>query len=158
MKQDRFLLLMLLAIGALIVLALALFFARRNAQDYAAIDDPAGVVRNYVIAMQKGDFERAYSYLASSDELPDLLSFTGDALARKREIDRLMVRLGETTQSGAQAIVGMILIYPADSPFAGAWQDVNSALLQQDSSGAWKIARMPYPFWQANWYPEKVSP
>lgn len=158
MKKDRFLLAILAAIGVLIAVALALFFLRRDSQDYVDANDPSSVVRNYVLAMQKGDFERAYALLAETDRLPDLLSFEVDTLTRKREIDRLTVLLGNTQQSERKAVVTVTVVYPSDSPFSSSWRDVSSALVVQDEQGNWKIVQMPYPFWQANWYLEKASP
>jgi len=64
MKQDRFLLGILIFIGLLVIAALALFFIRQDSQVYVADDTPEGVTRNYALALQKQDFQRAYDYLA----------------------------------------------------------------------------------------------
>ena len=64
MKQDRFLVGILIFIGLLVVAALALFFIRKDTQVYAADDTPDHIVPNYVLAVQKQDFQRAYNYLA----------------------------------------------------------------------------------------------
>ncbi len=49
MKQDRFLTGILIGIGVLVVVALALFFARQGKQTYMAGDTPEAVVFNYAL-------------------------------------------------------------------------------------------------------------
>ena len=66
MKQDRFLVGILIFIGVLVVVALALFFIRQDNQVYVADDTPDNIVRNYALALQKQDFQRAYTYLADN--------------------------------------------------------------------------------------------
>jgi hypothetical protein len=57
MKQDRFLLGILVGIGVLIVVALALFFTRQDNQDYVSDTTPEGVVHNYALALYKDDYD-----------------------------------------------------------------------------------------------------
>jgi hypothetical protein len=72
MKTDRFLTGILIGIGVLIVLALALFFLRREAVDYRVEDSPDSIVHNYILAIERQDYERAYRYLAETDVKPSL--------------------------------------------------------------------------------------
>jgi len=44
MKQDRFLVGILVGIGVLVVIALGLFFTRQDKQEYISDDTPKGVV------------------------------------------------------------------------------------------------------------------
>ena len=63
MKQDRFLIGILVGIGVLVVIALALFFTRRDQQEYVADDTPEGVVHNYALAVFREEYEsRITSY------------------------------------------------------------------------------------------------
>ncbi len=75
MKEDRFLTGILIGMAVLVVAAVALFFVRREAQTYGPETDPAGVARNYVLALQKQDYERAYTYLADFKDKPTLAQF-----------------------------------------------------------------------------------
>ena len=64
MKQDRFLIAILAGIGLLVVAAFVLFFVRQSNLNYVSDDTPEGVVQNFVLALHKGDYEKAYAYLA----------------------------------------------------------------------------------------------
>ena len=156
MKQDRFLLILLAAVVVLVGVAMILFFARRGGQNYGAEDSPADVLRNYVLAIQKGDYERAYAYLAEDQNKPNFENFQNDLLSMRQELGNVSVQLGETEQTGQKALVALTIIRSASSPFADVWRDNTSAILTQDAQGAWKIARMPYPIWGPGWYPVKA--
>ena len=63
MKQDRFLIALLAAVGILMITAVGLFFVRQDTRDYGTEDTPEGVVRNFVLAIHNEDFEKAVFYL-----------------------------------------------------------------------------------------------
>src|ERR1700690_3007338 len=75
MKQDRFLIGILIGIGVLIVVALAIFFTRQNKQTYVSDSAPEGVVHNYVLALLNKDYGKAYGYLADLDNKPTFDQF-----------------------------------------------------------------------------------
>jgi len=156
MKQDRFLLILLAAVTVLVGVAIILFFLRRGGQNYGAEDSPAGIVRNYVLAIQKGDYERAYAYLADDQNRLNYESFQNDLLGLRQELGNISVQIGKTEQTGQKALVALTVIHSASSPFADVWRDNTSAILTQDAQGVWKIARMPYPIWGPGWYPVKA--
>jgi hypothetical protein len=156
MKQDRVLLVVLLGITGLVILSLVLFFARRGGQEYGLEDNPSGVIRNYVLALQKGDYQRAYAYLAEQNGKPDFERFQGDFLTQKRELSNVSVQLGSTEQTGEQAVVLLTIIHPGNWLFGDVWREDTSTLLVRDGTGPWEIARMPYPFWGPSWYPIKT--
>ena len=56
MKNDRFLLGILIGIGLLVALALGLYFLRQEQPAYVNDETPEGVVHNYVTAVQLGDY------------------------------------------------------------------------------------------------------
>ena len=66
MKQDRFLTGILIGIGVLVVVALAVFFSRKDAQTYVPDDTPEGVVYNYVLAVLNKDYEKAFVLAADT--------------------------------------------------------------------------------------------
>jgi hypothetical protein len=63
--SDRMLVGIVSGIVLLVVAALVLTLTRPPAE-YQPEDSPAGVVHNYLLALQDEDYERAYRYLASS--------------------------------------------------------------------------------------------
>src|SRR5215216_6237317 len=75
MKQDRFLMGILIGIGVLIIVALAVFFIRKDEQSYVPDDTPEGVVHNYVVSVLNKDYEKAYGYLADLDHKPTFDEF-----------------------------------------------------------------------------------
>ena len=75
MKQDKFLTGILIGIGVLIVIALALFFTRKDTKQYTTEDTPEGVVYNYVLAVFNRDYEKAYTYLADLKNKPTYEEF-----------------------------------------------------------------------------------
>ena len=152
MAKDRFLLIILLIIAALAALAVVLFFVRQGSQDYASDDTPQGVVRNYVLALEKKDFARAYAYLREGAGKPDFERFRQDFIGRGLDISSVAVQIGETQPSGVDVIVAVVVIRSGGGPFGDVYRESNSALLIKDESGAWKIASMPYPYWGWDWF------
>jgi hypothetical protein len=152
--RDRFLLGILLGILLLISLSVALFFLRQQQTDYVDESTPAGVAQNYVLALQRRDYERAYSYLAVTDTTPDFIHFQQEFLNyQESAVARLAVEIGETTYSqGTQtALVQLTIIHPGSGGLLqNVYRDTSSAslILQSDT---WRIAAFPYPFWGYNW-------
>lgn len=146
MKHDRFLQAILAAIGLLAAAALAIYFIHQNSQAYGAEDTPEGVVRNYVLALQQQDYDRAYTYTAEQRDRPDFENFRLDILSLDNEILNTGLQIGEVRLLDDQAIIELNIIR-RDSRFLGDMQrEAQQALLIRDQSGAWKIMEMPYPF------------
>src|SRR3972149_11028820 len=94
MKQDRFLMGILIFIGVLVVAALALFFFRQGSQVYGTEDTPEGVIRNYALALQKQDYQRAYSYLADKDNKPTYDTFSRAFLTHQVDVSSNALQVG----------------------------------------------------------------
>ena len=154
MKQDRFLTGILVGIAILVVVALAVFFIRRDAQYYVAEDAPEGVVHNYVLALLNADYEKAYGYLADLDNKPAYEDFRDAFLTGVVNPTNSAVDIGQSEISGETAFVEVALIYNPSDPFSTGYRDVQRALLVQQD-GAWKLSSMPtYYFWDFSWYQE----
>ena len=158
MKQDRFLLGILIGIGVLVVVALALFFIRKdNTLTYGPEDTPEGVVHNYVVAIFQGNYEKAYGYLADKKDKPTLEQFREAFLRNYINPEDNAVDIGETQISGSEAFVTVYIQYGSNDPFSsGNRNEERATLLKQN--GKWKIEDMPSEFWYWNWYQPTPKP
>ncbi len=152
MKTDRFLWATLIAIALLVIASLALFFLRRENQAYSLEETPQAAVRNYVLALEKRDYRRAYDLLQDAPGKPSFERFQQDFLTRIIEPSRAALAIRETNISDGQAVVELVVIFSGGGLFADTYRQIESALLVRDQAGKWKISRMPYPFWGYDWY------
>lgn len=151
MRNDRFLTGILAAVALLIVLAVSLFLVRRNTEAYISEDTPEGVVHNYVLALQKGNYERAYDYLAEGENKPERAQFQRDMVVNEASMGGAGLQLGQVEQYEDEAVVEVVVIQTGGGPFSTPWRNLNTVLLVR-SGDAWKIKEMPYPYWGWNWY------
>lgn len=153
MRQDRFLIGILAGIGVLVVLSLAIYFARRGGLEYGPEDTPEGVVQNFVVALQQRDYERAYSYVASIQNKPDLPRFTAPFVNfQDGDVSLTGVEITSTSVAadGQSAQVYLVLMRGGRGPFDQGYRENNTADLVLEG-GAWKIRMMAYPFWSYEW-------
>ncbi|TLN14258.1 hypothetical protein FDZ74_09250 [bacterium] len=164
MKSDRFLLFLLIGIGVLVLLAVGLYLARSGAQQaYGDETTPEGVLRNYILAVQKEDFTRAYTYLSDSTKgKPSLAAFQENLIAMQSEMYRTGVEIGTTLfNDDDTAVISVTIIHNADGVFSTPYRNVQSVTALREK-GNWKIANIPYPFgdygWFGGYYYDKVEP
>jgi len=154
MKQDRFLTGILIGIGLLVVVALAVFFTRKDTQTYISDETPEGVVHNYVVAVLNKEYEKAYSYLADLDNKPTYEEFRDSFLKGMVNPNNSSVDIGQSDITGDDATVEVTLVYNPSDPFSTGYRDTQRAILVKQN-GIWKISSMPqYNFWDYNWYQE----
>lgn len=152
MKQDRFLMAILLFIGLLVVAALVLFFVRQDTQVFVADDTPEGVIRNYTLALQKQDFQRAYSYLADKDNKPTYDAFRRAFLTNQLDISSIALQVVNTAYiNNTEATVSVSVLHAGNGPFSESWNSTDIVSLVKQA-GTWKLNTMPYPFWSFDWY------
>ncbi|MBM3150649.1 MAG: DUF4878 domain-containing protein [Chloroflexi bacterium] len=158
MKQDRFLIGILVFIVVLVAAALALFFIRQDTQAYLADDTPEGVVHNYALSLYDGDYERAYAYLADLEYKPDYTYFRQNFVNYGMDVSSNAIQVGDVAYlDGGEALVDVTVIYAPSGPFAEGWNSFETANLIQQA-GAWKLTYMPYPYWGWDWYQETIEP
>jgi hypothetical protein len=158
MKQDRFLTGILIGIAVLVIVALLVFFIRKDNLVYVAEDTPAGVVQNYVVALHKHDYQRAYNYLADLDGKPTLDQFQQSFLNHSVDPTNAAIEIGKTETTGKSATVALIINNTPRDPFSGEYRNTDYAELISQS-GNWKIKQMPYGnFWAFDWYQPKPTP
>lgn len=154
MKQDRFLTGILVGIAVLVVVALAVFFIRKDNQSYIAEDAPEGVVHNYVLAVLNGDYEKAYSYLADLDHKPTYEQFRDAFIKGVVNPNNSAVDVGQSEVNNDTASVEVAMIYNPSDPFSTGYRDVQRAILVKQGQ-AWKLSSMPtYYYWDYSWYQE----
>jgi len=92
MKKDRFLIGILVGIGVLITAALVVFFIRQgDGQTYVGENTPDGVVHNFVLALQKDDFQKAYGYLADEEDKPAFGDFRSFFFQQNTTVQKITV-------------------------------------------------------------------
>jgi hypothetical protein len=147
--RDRFLAGILIGIGVLVFAALILFFTRQAQVSYGDDGTPAGALKNYFLALQNRDYERAYGYLASQSKKSSLnqfrqsfLTYQGDAIANAA------VEVGETLPDGQDqtAVVQVTLWQGTGDLFGTPSRSQQTATLVREGE-VWKISEAPYPYW-----------
>lgn len=152
MKEDRFLTVILVVIGLLVVVSLGVYFLKEDTATYQSDDTPEGIIHNYIFALEKGDYERAYGYLADKKNKPDYDEFRQDLFIDRR--GRRGLQIGEVNISEDTASVEITITESNRGPFFDQYSYSESALLiKQD--GEWKVFQMPYSYWSWNWYQDE---
>ena len=152
MKQDRFLTGILVGIGLLVIVALAVFFSRKDSQTYVADGTPEGVVHNYVLAVLNKDYEKAYSYLAEIKYKPTYEDFRRAFLNGEVNPQNQAVDIGVSDIVGDTATVELQLLSNSGDLFSTGYRNNQTADLVKED-GKWKLTLMPqYNFWSYNWY------
>ncbi|MBM3126304.1 MAG: hypothetical protein FJZ87_14755 [Chloroflexi bacterium] len=157
MKQDRFLIGILIGIGLLIVLALALFFTRQDQREYLADHTPEGVVHNYVLAILNQDYQKAYGYLADLEHKPTYDEFRRSFFNGMVNPGNTGLDVGTAEIHDDEAVVTLTLFYSYSDPFSSGYESMDRALLVEQD-GNWKLNSMPYNFWDYSWYQEPYKP
>ena len=152
MKQDRFLIGILIGIGVLILAALAVFFSRQNRQTYSPDDTPDGVVHNYILAVLNGNYQKAYGYLADLENKPSYDTFRRSFATGTVNPSNTGVTIGKTDVTGDDATVEVNTMNTQGDPFSSELSNTGSAQLVKQNGG-WKISSMTaYNLWDYNWY------
>jgi hypothetical protein len=161
MKQDRFLMGILIFIIVLVIAALVLFFVRNEKPAYGAEDKPEGVLYNYALALQLHNYERAYGYLAGKDKKPTYDAFHQAFLTRQLDPSTSALQIGSVQMlENGDAWVNITIQYAGNGLLDnGSASSDKGTLVRQN--GAWKITYLPYPYWGWDWYqptPVPVKP
>lgn len=157
MKQDRFLIGILIFIALLVIAALTVFFVRQDATaTYRPDDTPEGVVYNFALAIQRQDVDRAYGYLADVDGKPTAEAFQQVILYGYMDTSA-SVQVGDAQMMGKDAWVTVIMHNMSTGIFDTGWDSTENATLVRQG-GEWKITYMPYPYWSYDWYQVTAEP
>lgn len=154
MKQDRFLTGILIGIGILVVAALILFSMRRSEARYTTDNTPEGVIQNYVLALQKKEYEKAYAYLQEGNNKPEFSTFREFFITSFESYNRAGLTFGTSSITGDSAFVTVIIQQNYGGPFNELSRNHETVDLTRQN-GEWKIRKFPYPFWGYDWYEDK---
>jgi hypothetical protein len=157
LKLDRFLIGILIGIGLLVVAALMLFFLRRGEAQYTAENTPQGIIQNYVLALQKKDFEKAYGYLAEAEGKPAFSQFREYFVSSFESYNRAGLTFGTSSETGATAFVTVIIQQNFGGPFNELSRNHETVDLVKQND-IWKIRKFPNPFWGYDWYENAPKP
>jgi hypothetical protein len=158
MKQDRFLMGILIFIGVLVAAALGLFFARNERPAYGPEDKPEGVLYNYAVALQLHDYERAYGYLAEKDNKPTYNTFYQAFLTRQLDTSNSALQIGNVQMlASGEAWVNVTIQYAGSGLLNSGWSSTDKGTLVRQN-GAWKITFLPNPYWGWDWYQPTTTP
>lgn len=149
--QDRFLIAILAVIAVLVVAALVIFSFRKGHETYLNEDSPVSVVHDYILALQNGDYQQAYTYLVDASYKPDLLYFQQTLSNDQYSISNSQAQVGSGQTEGDQALVSVFLTQGSSGLFSQPYQNTQTASLIRQN-GSWKISSAPYPYWSYDWY------
>ena len=142
----------------LLVVAAFVVTLRQPPPSYQDETTPDGVTHNYLLALQRGDYERAYIYL--SPTLPgyphDLDEFIRDVEQnawRFRLNDDVSLSISATKVAGHTAMV-TVRETRHYSGFLGGSESVDSFdMILYQNNGFWKISDAEY-YWSRRWEEE----
>jgi hypothetical protein len=154
MKEDKFLATILAGVGVLILLSLVIFFVRKSQEKYLPEDLPKNVVHNYILALDKGDYQRAYGYLADEDNKPSYEEFALYFFDSHFHLKEYSIAVEDVQTIGEKALVHIIVTDASSTDILRLYNHKSTATLTLQD-GAWKIEEMPYPFWAWDWYDEE---
>lgn len=157
MKQDRFLIGILIAIGLLVAISLVLFFIRKDNLSYLPGNSPEEVVHNYALAVHQGDYQKAYTYLADKAAKPTYEQFRQAFLTHQINVDQNSLRVGQADIHGDEAIVQVVVFYSSGDPFSSGWSSNETAVLIRQN-GKWLLSQMPPTYWSWEWYQPAPEP
>lgn len=151
MKTSRTIEFFALFIAIIILIVLLVTYVNENQAKYLQEDQPNGVVNNYILSLNKGDYEKAYTYLADFPNKPDFSKFQNLISQQENEIKKSNVIIGEVIQEG-QTLSFQIIIrrnYERNSPTNPNLYNNFGQLTMEN--GDWKILSMPAPYWSEDW-------
>lgn len=149
MTRDRSLIWFLGSILCLALIATVVSLVQTRTLDYRRDDTPEAVVHNYILALQRGDAEKAASLFLQDGQHPDVLQVQRALAAREIDLSNQTIQVRSAVVQGDQAVV-TLEIYQESGPFGGGYSYTDTSLLKRQD-GAWRIDTLPYPLWSWNW-------
>ena len=142
-RMDRWLLIIVAAIVLIVVVALVVVLTR-PAVEYLPEGTPEATVHNYLLALQKEDFERAHSYLSPTlpgypgvDEFEDQLQERW----RYRNVNgaAFSTEDSRTLSNGDVRITVREVRYESNGPFESSQSTYEFDMRLQQEAGDWRL-------------------
>jgi hypothetical protein len=142
-NSDKFLIGIVAGIILLVVAAFVIILTRPEPV-YQAEDEPKNVAHNYLLALQKEDYERAYAYLSPTLEgyPTSVQNFSRDVLAFSwyfRLDTETTLTIKSARVAGQQAVVTVSEAHFGGGLFDRYQYDSTFKVKLQIESGQWKI-------------------
>ncbi len=143
-STDKFLIGIVAGIVLLIVIALVVTLTKPE-PTYQAEDNPEGITHNYILALQKEDFERAYGYLSPSlpgypDTLEEFSRIVHKYSYRFRLSTNSTIAVEESSITGAYADVRVSLSrFRSGDIFDSGLYTYTRKMELRLENGEWKI-------------------
>ena len=159
---DKFLVVILGGITLLVIL-IGIFVLTRPEPTYKTEDTPEGVVYNYLLALENGDYERALSYISvcvknrpsSAGELSRLVE--NSRIFHDLHSDTsLYISSSEITDDGIEIEVQQTRFDNA-GPFDNSVNHDNFVMLAINEAGEWKLVDGE-DYWRWNWTLDPLCP
>jgi hypothetical protein len=153
-NSDRFLTGIVVAIAALVVVAFAVAL-RQPARSYLDDAAPADVVHNYLLALELGDFERAYGYLSDSlggrpGSVAEFREQVGDIGEAGAMIETTFRTTSDWTTGPDAFVTVHETVYHSGGLFdSGEWESSFDVRLQLED-GQWRIVASDR-YWDTCW-------
>jgi hypothetical protein len=158
LRQDRFLIGILVGLAVLAVAAAVAVVGAPQAT-YADDGTPAGVVHDYVLALQRGETDRAYAYLADREGRPSRADFHASYAVTGASTSRAWLQIGEATIDGDEAFVAVTVSTGSTGVlFLDGTYDYEATAHLVRQGGEWRLLEMPYEWWDYSWYYEEPWP
>jgi len=157
-NRDRFLWVIVGGALALVIAGIvSVAFVGRQGQEFLPDDTPEGVVHNYFLALQNGEYDRAYGYLSDSlEKKPSASEFAAqlrrmtDFPSGERSIGMKVegVRLEDDDEAWVEVEVSE---FSARGPFERSEYTRHETVILRLEDGQWRIVQYFYPYWQWEW-------
>jgi hypothetical protein len=154
-SSSRWLIIFGAAIGALVIVAIALVFtmAKPGGESLLPADTPEGTVQRYLLALEAEDYKTAYSYLSFPPNKQISYDVWKGRAIRYEEKHAVKVTLEKSMVTGDEATVSvMVDVFRANEPFENPpfenpvyTSHVTFSLKKEGAS--WKINSPTYMGW-----------
>ncbi len=151
---DRWLIGIVILVAIVVIVSLALALARSE-PEYLADDTPEAVAHNYLLAIQREEYERALGYLS-----PSLRSLPADSREMRRELgysaDMLQaasfaVQPAEPDSGDVVRVPVMVTGYEGGGILFSDRQSSRHVLWLQPEGATWKLIDGE-EFWNRSWH------
>lgn len=154
---DRFLIILVIGIVTVIVVTVVVATQRPGQNEYQPEDTPENVVFNYLLALQRGDYQRAYSYLSpdvpympvDSEQMAEDLKWQIDRLQDSSSPLSLSIESSHVARGTTIVTAAQTWTYRGDL-LSSNHQTYTFEVELRPVAGAWKIVDSE-DYWDYDW-------